>query len=905
MATRKSRLNTDSPTPSSGSESVPTTPTTLSTRTRGRKLKDAETPSALTIATDKPTDDDEETTVKSTQDEDEQMDEKELLAEVRKEASNETVASLRKRRLAALKDDSPAPEKGGEKPSATAPNTPATVDKTDKPAAASADSDDNLGMAKRPRRSVVENLLANRPPAAKLAKRRNSTGSKIEPAGQRLSSRIRKLKQMRNSKIMKKKKKPLLVKKPTANVSKPLKSSLLAEKPAAAAAAAKKVTKIVEKSVDSASDSELLKISRRRSDSMSKCSDATDTSSFQETKDTDDVNSTPDSQPVEVKEEIVAKDDEEKTTPTKDIKKEEIATAAAAAEGDAIETSEDKRPARRLRRNMFLPPPKTISTRSRSETPSKDTVAKCDGDAVDDEKEVTVKVEAPDSLDTPLHIETSPSKNANATAAAAPVSSGSGTCDDAPTDDKSDKSLSPSLVSEGVSEISVKQFYGQPDFLENNLGIEEDPKLGEIVQVKDKIKNGDSDKSTKVIDNNNAVVVDEAEAKADGKETADIVDTPTAVVKMEAKDITDYTKAVDENDDGAKNDSVTKADAAGDKAKVLDENVIVLSGEVEVRPKDAKKIAVKMSDDEADNVGEVVLFAITNGVRAKPEALETVLENQKRKNSLDEQLAENKIDVELPQKETVTDDVAESVSGSEAADDSKESLEDPAEETSIEAPTVEATVVTEAVADVDADTVPSADTSDAAMDVDDIQQPEAHESTDAVSEIDESSNGSADVNKENINTASENEESKTQDNTQSVKQSPRTVDSLRVTKQKESHLKTLGLLTHQEAVAVTIEKEKRREQRKSSAASSSSSTASNGKGKKNSEYTGTLKTVIKLHRGSASDKKKGRMPLKMTLSKSRGKNANGERDGSSAGNSEEDTYYTIHSEVSKIKQFDH
>uniref|UniRef100_A0A2M4A4Z9 Putative transcription regulator xnp/atrx dead-box superfamily protein n=1 Tax=Anopheles triannulatus TaxID=58253 RepID=A0A2M4A4Z9_9DIPT len=43
-------------------------------------------------------------------------------------------------------------------------------------------------------------------------------------------------------------------------------------------------------------------------------------------------------------------------------------------------------------------------------------------------------------------------------------------------------SLSPELVSEGVSELSVKECYGEPAFLENNLGIEKDPKLGEIVQ---------------------------------------------------------------------------------------------------------------------------------------------------------------------------------------------------------------------------------------------------------------------------------------------------------------------------------------------------------------------------------------------------------------------------------------
>uniref|UniRef100_A0A182NR52 Uncharacterized protein n=1 Tax=Anopheles dirus TaxID=7168 RepID=A0A182NR52_9DIPT len=46
-----------------------------------------------------------------------------------------------------------------------------------------------------------------------------------------------------------------------------------------------------------------------------------------------------------------------------------------------------------------------------------------------------------------------------------------------------DPSLSPGeLVSEGVSEQSVKDCYGEPAFLENNLGIEKDPKLGEIVQ---------------------------------------------------------------------------------------------------------------------------------------------------------------------------------------------------------------------------------------------------------------------------------------------------------------------------------------------------------------------------------------------------------------------------------------
>ncbi|XP_053670903.1 uncharacterized protein LOC128721201 [Anopheles nili] len=46
-----------------------------------------------------------------------------------------------------------------------------------------------------------------------------------------------------------------------------------------------------------------------------------------------------------------------------------------------------------------------------------------------------------------------------------------------------DPSLSPGeLISEGVSEQSVKECYSEPAFMENNLGIEKDPKLGEIVQ---------------------------------------------------------------------------------------------------------------------------------------------------------------------------------------------------------------------------------------------------------------------------------------------------------------------------------------------------------------------------------------------------------------------------------------
>lgn len=100
--------------------------------------------------------------------------------------------------------------------------------------------------------------------------------------------------------------------------------------------------------------------------------------------------------------------------------------------------------------------------------------------------------------------------------------------------------------------------------------------------------------------------------------------------------------------------------------------------------------------------------------------------------------------------------------------------------------------------------------------------------------------------------------------------------------QKESHLKTLGLLTHQAAEEATIEKQKQRDKIKAN------------KGKKNPEYTGTLKTVIKLHR--TNDKKKGNQSLKMTLHKGRVKNGSDKSDTHSTANSEEDTYYTIQSQ---------
>ncbi|XP_037914121.1 uncharacterized protein LOC119653523 isoform X3 [Hermetia illucens] len=73
-------------------------------------------------------------------------------------------------------------------------------------------------------------------------------------------------------------------------------------------------------------------------------------------------------------------------------------------------------------------------------------------------------------------------------------------------------SLSPvELESEGLSAVSVKQFYKKPEFLENNLGIEEDPKLGEIVQNVEKEPVREEEKESVVEDEKESVVEDENE----------------------------------------------------------------------------------------------------------------------------------------------------------------------------------------------------------------------------------------------------------------------------------------------------------------------------------------------------------------------------------------------------------
>lgn len=115
-------------------------------------------------------------------------------------------------------------------------------------------------------------------------------------------------------------------------------------------------------------------------------------------------------------------------------------------------------------------------------------------------------------------------------------------------------------------------------------------------------------------------------------------------------------------------------------------------------------------------------------------------------------------------------------------------------------------------------------------------------------------------------------------------------------KEKEKHLLSLGLLSHEAAVEAAKEKRKRREilQR---------NITKTDKRNKGSEYTGTLKTIIKLNRTSP-EKRKTRMPLKITFAKGKPPKQYTEKDTNGATVSVENTFYTIHQEKQVIQSFD-
>lgn len=770
-----------------------------------------------------------------------------------------------------------------------------------------------------------------------------------------------------------------------------------------------------------------VKVERRRSDSVSKCSDVTDASML-ESKDDDDKKD--DTSLSEIKREIM----EEQETKSKILDKmaetfNERKTPVAAVMG------KDEKTVRRSARQRKS----TARDRDDFVTPKLKVSADIKAEPMDTDEAETVVAAVPLSIDTENTAKETPSSEL-----------------------EKDASLSPELVSEGVSEISVKEFYSEPAFLENNLGIEKDPKLGEIVQVQEKIKldkgsesvvataNGSepsaSDKVDPVVVKEEKIEVVEEEVKEDTvktcepvevekvKEIIGVVESPVASAAKEENSgnespASDWSNEKDVSQSASgkvkKNDSRSDSDgerpptkqntpraatvAKGtatiattckdqklktrnvkDKSKEdekakeeklrqeklrveekvreeklraerlkLEEEKKLLEGkplpeEGEVTPEvDAKKAPASPVDivgkldlpksvDEVVSVVEKVLPPVTVTTTLSLTSADSHLVLSVKSTESIDIVEKSKSDVaklnaialeNLPAITFVKKDAIK--------DDSK--LDNVQLKAELEIVPIKDSpalaIVEEKVVEKDSETtlhiISKSENAAAAVTVTTVTASEslsaAPLSIIKIQTENDSTNSTifkenpveklevkapiAVKNRESIEKVPPVNETKTAaapvlrvtevlpvaETAATASSSAVLEESEDIAKQKESHLKHLGLLTHQ---AASEEKQRRKEmvlQKPSGGgsgsgySSSSSSGKGSGKSSRNSESTGTLKTVIKLNRGE----KRKRLPLKMTLQKGKGKGAEKDANG---GDGNGDAFYIIQNETDHQNQ---
>lgn len=706
MSTRKTKMNADSPTPNSGNESAPPTP-------KGRKR-------LIRNKIEKPDDKDEAVKKNEKTDGKAENVKGEAKKEEKQQQKVEKETPTKKRGLAKniSKDDLALLSKTADL--ATDKSNASIRDARPKRKSASA-----IILAKAAQKKKV--LSPKTDPVKRGRKRRNSTG--------RIDVQRKQPERLRKDDTIRKGRSSTLLKSPDKLIKVMKRKRLrLTDK------TDEKLPKRIKKDkLEPSSDSELLAASRRRSDSISKCSDMTDISSLMDV-------------PLNM-----LRDTEESTMSTEspDCIDDKLIDVVSESDGK-VEVKNVEQLVQPLLNDSGIGNDSSQVTKVEFISPRAVTPV-----VKDDSKDTHIDVVNCDLVSTKALTVTAP---------------------EAASDDKEkiekSSSLSPVLESEGISEISVKQFYGQPDFLENNLGIEEDPKLRDIVQVRDKTK----------IDTE---IVQEIE---DGKETStnEVNETTDGTSELDSKS--------DEKTENLKNEIETDMDV--DSA---DDNV-----KSEITTNGVHDIVPKQLVSESENVEKTSTPEVVEKL-TKPEPAKKVEES-----------------VEIVDDKMKTDDDVLSLTNSPKQTIARD-------------------------------------------------EPE---------------------NKENI---LNNFKDTTDDKKNAIPMNDDKSDVVVVTtpesperlKQKESHFLTLGLLTHKAAVAAKIEKQKRREQLHSNSKSS--------KSQRGSDYTGTLKTVIKLHRptggGDKNDKKKSRLPLKMTLHKGRGKAVNNDKETTSAQNSEDDTYYTIQNEV--------
>ncbi|XP_058455358.1 titin homolog isoform X1 [Malaya genurostris] len=767
---------------------------------------------------------------------------------------------------------------------------------------------------------------------------------------------------------------------------------------------------------DATSDSVTVKVERRRSDSVSKCSDVTDASLLDTSSCKDEDDKKDETSLLELKRELM----EEHETKTKILDK--MAEAFNERKTPTVPLSKDDKKVRRSARQ------RKSTTRDKDDfvTPKLKAPVDIKAEPMDSEEPVA----APLCIDTETAMKETPSGEL-----------------------EKDSSLSPELVSEGVSEISVKEFYSEPAFLENNLGIEKDPKLGEIVQVQEKIKL-DKESDSVVTANGSTSVMQEAlpvvikkekvepnESREDDRESVllnseqmevgklkeiiGIVETselPPIVVIPKYECSGNESPASDGSNDvmatvSSKVESILKkidsrSDSDGERPNKQNTQKAKVTGK-ETKPK-SRNLKDKCKEDEKVKEEKLRQEKIRVEEKVREEKLRAELLIHEKQKKIHEDIIPQddkvKKDQDVMNSSSVTperigkqvspnhDDEVVSVvekvlpsttitTLSLTSADSHLVLSvtstdpiDIVENTKIEPSIVTNTITLE---NLPAITLLKKESNQAKNDnvIENVQLkaeleilpikevvvakgenfmtkdpelslhivPKSGETEATISEksftIEECTSPNSvikietDVKKDSANSAifketpAEIQEVKASDaveNREPIERVPQMnhaktveISSLSVTedvlpvidsnnpetssvvgdetdditKQKESHFKHLGLLTLQ---AASAEKQRRKElvlQKPTGgsgsgySSSSSSGGKSSGKPCRNSESTGTLKTVIKLNRG---EKRRARLPLKMTLQKGKGKGT--EKDANGAGGNGETAFYIIQNE---------
>lgn len=388
-----------------------------------------------------------------------------------------------------------------------------------------------------------------------------------------------------------------------------------------------------------------------------------------------------------------------------------------------------------------------------------------------------------------------------------------------------DASLSPALISEELDTMSVQKLYDKPHFMENNLGIEQDPKLGEIMKVQEMEKSKNVDLEDKI----------EREEVTKSKVCSKVSST-----------------------EGEQISSVDEFEATE------------ISINVELPAKDLNMVTELLGD------GETVVQLVADGLKPKVDEKENKSINVDKKGLKEPNATNNQHIVKLEAITTRSKDNSEPIAPESALiiPKQKDYEKEKVPTTLSASPTVSKTK------EVKPKKCP--------LPIMIIKQEKID-----VEDTEVKDNESGEENKENnMDSASNN----TPEENGLLKLE--VIDS-ELLRQKESHLMSLGLLTHKAADEAKIAKQKRKDELAKNFDSSSSSSSSYGvrtsKSKNHSsESTGTLKTVIKLHR-PRDEKRKTRVPLKMTFQKSKlGNN----RDPNGSSPSVENAYYTIHNDVS-------